>query len=248
VEGLTEENSDFIAETFNSGTLDARSVADYVSANTFDASLLTWAAGEDGAPEMMLSQDQWNLISELKLSVFRNDGEGFIDLGLDLYEGFFKPNGALSGEYDGGWLHINGQEVAYYQMYTVVANDGTRVTLGRVPCLYTGQRANLLIEIVNDEPAVVGVCFNYDDDSEILTYAKAATEYNSTDTVTFIADYYTYDNVYENTYRISDEFTVGDGLEASFMLVADAEEINPCYRFTDFYGQEYWTPVMRTAA
>ena len=248
VEGLTEENSDFIAETFNSGTLDARSVADYVSANTFDASLLNWAAGEDGAPEMLLPQDQWNLISELKLSVFRNDGEGFIDLGLDLYEGFFKPNGALSGEYDGGWLHINGQEVAYYQMYTVVANDGTKVTLGRVPCLYNGQRANLLIEIVNDEPAVVGVCFNYDDDPEILTYAKAATEYNSTDTVTFIADYYTYDNVYENTYRISDEFTVGDGLEASFMLVADAEEINPCYRFTDFYGQEYWTPVMRTAA
>ena len=126
---------------------------------------------------MLLPQDQWNLISELKLSVFRNDGEGFIDLGLDLYEGFFKPNGALSGEYDGGWLHINGQEVAYYQMYTVVANDGTKVTLGRVPCLYNGQRANLLIEIVNDEPAVVGVCFNYDDDPEILTYAKAATEY-----------------------------------------------------------------------
>ena len=237
VEGLTEENSDFIAETFNSGTLDARSVADYVSANTFVRFDVTKI---NGGSVMV--------ISELKLSVFRNDGEGFIDLGLDLYEGFFKPNGALSGEYDGGWLHINGQEVAYYQMYTVVANDGTRVTLGRVPCLYNGQRANLLIEIVNDEPAVVGVCYNYDDDPEILTYAKAATEYNSTDTVTFIADYYTYDNVYENTYRISDEFTVGDGLEASFMLVADAEEINPCYRFTDFYGQEYWTPVMRTAA
>ena len=246
--GMTEEDASFIADTFNAGTLDARSVADYVSANTFDASLLEWSVGEDGIPELILPQDQWDLISELKLSVFRNDGEGFIDLGLDLYEGFFKENGALSGEYDGGWLHINGQEVAYYQMYTIVADDGTRVTLGRVPCLYNGQRANLLIETVNDEPAVVGVCYNYEDDPEILTYAKSVTEYNSTDTVTFIADYYTYDNIYENTYRISDEFTVGEGLEASYMLVADAEEISPCYRFTDFYGQEYWTPVMSKAA
>ena len=248
VRGLTEENDDFLVDVLNSDAVDVRAMADYISENTFDASLLKWSVGEDGAPEMLLPQDQWDLISELKLSVFRNDGQGFIDLGLDLYEGFFKENGALSGEYDGGWLHINGHEVAYYQMYTIVADDGTRVTMGRVPCLYNGQRANLLIEIVNDNPAVVGVCYDYQNDAEILTYAKAATEYNSTDTVTFLADYYTYDNIYENTYRISDEFTVGDGLEASFMYVADVEEVNPCYRFTDLYGQEYWTPVMRTAA
>ena len=248
VAGLTEDNSSFIADTFNSGTLDARSVADYVSANTFDASALNWTEGEDGTLEMMLPQNQWDLVSELKLSVFRDDGKGFIDLGLDLYEGFFKENGALSGEYDGGWLAVNGQEVAYYQLCTLVADDGTKVTLGRVPCLYNGERANLLIEIVNDNPAVVGVCYDYQNDADVLTNAKTITEYNSTDTVVFIADYYTYDNVYENTYRISDEFTVGTGLTAEFMLVADPQEMNACYRFTDFYGNEFWTPVMKTAA
>ena len=248
VPGLTEDNASFIADTFNSGTLDARSVADYVIANTFDASALNWVQGEDGNPEITLSQDQWNLISELKLSVFRDDGKGFIDLGLDLYEGFFKENGALSGDYDGGWLAVNGYEVAYYQLCTLVADDGTKVTLGRVPCLYNGERANLLIEIVNDDPAVVGVCYDYQNDADVLTNAKTITDYNSTDTVVFLADYYTYDNLYENTYRISDEFAVGDGLSAEFMLVADPQEINACYRLTDFYGNDYWTPVMRTAA
>ena len=180
--------------------------------------------------------------------MFRDDGKGFIDLGLDLYEGFFKENGALSGDYDGGWLAVNGHEVAYYQLCTLVADDGTKVTLGRVPCLYNGERANLLIEIVNDNPAVVGVCYDYQNDADVLTNAKTITDYNSTDTVTFLADYYTYENLYDNTYRISDEFTVGDGLTAEFMLVADPQEINACYRLTDFYGNDYWTPVMRTAA
>ena len=248
VEGLTEENADFIAETFNSGTLDARSVAEYVYENTFDAAALNWQPGEDGVLEMNLPRSQWDLISELKLSVFRNDGKGFIDLGLDLYEGFFKENGALIGEYDGGWLAVNGREAAYYQLLTMAADDGTLVTLGRVPCLYNGERANLLIEIVKDEPAVVGVCYDYQNDADILTNAKTITEYNASDTVTLIADYYTYDNVYENTYRISDEFTVGDGLSADFMLAADRDELNACYRLTDFYGNQFWTPVMSNAA
>ena len=247
VAGLTEDNASFIADTFNSGVLDVSSVADYVSENTFDASALNWTQGENGIPEMLLSKEQWDLISELKLSVFRDDGKGFIDLGLDLYEGFFRDNGALSGEYDGGWLAINGREVAYYQLCTLVADDGTKVTLGRVPCLYNGERANLLIEIVNDSPAVVGVCYDYLNDADVLTNAKTVTEYNSTDTVAFLADYYTYDNAYDNTYRISDEFTVGSGLTADFMLVADPQEMNACYRLTDFYGNDYWTPVMKTA-
>ena len=130
----------------------------------------------------------------------------------------------------------------------MAADDGTLVTLGRVPCLYNGERANLLIEIVKDEPAVVGVCYDYQNDADILTNAKTITEYNASDTVTLIADYYTYDNVYENTYRISDEFTVGDGLSADFMLAADRDELNACYRLTDFYGNQFWTPVMSNAA
>ena len=50
--------------------------------------------------------------------MFYDDGEGFIDLGLDnVYE--FDEDGALKGEYDGTWLAINGQPVAYYHMSTV---------------------------------------------------------------------------------------------------------------------------------
>ena len=246
VRGLTEENSSFIADTFNEGILNQDDVAQFLSDNQFNASALVWTRGEDGKLQLQLPADQWELINELQLSVFRDDGTGFIDLGLDLNGDYFNGNGALVGEFDQIWLAINGNEVAYYQMYTVTDESGNTVTTGRVPCLYNGQRANLIIEIANDVPAVVGVCYDYHD-GETDAIAKSITEYSSTDTVQFVADCYDYDNNYLDNYAISDEFTVGSGLTAEYMYVADAEEISACFRFTDIYGQTYWTPVMALA-
>ena len=85
---------------FESGTLDQRSVAEYLSDNRFNASALVWTRGEDGRLQLALPADQWKLVDELKLSVFRDDGKGFIDLGLDLSGDYFNVNGALMGEYD----------------------------------------------------------------------------------------------------------------------------------------------------
>ena len=79
-------------------------------------------------------------------------------------------------------------------------------------------------------------------------WAKSTLEYGGISTMWVNPqEELTYDNVYDNTYRISDEFAVGDGLTADFMLVADPQEMNACYRLTDFYGNNYWTPVMKTA-
>ena len=231
---------------FESGTLDQRSVAEYLSDNRFNASALVWTRGEDGRLQLVLPADQWELVDELKLSVFRDDGKGFIDLGLDLSGDYFNVNGALMGEYDKVWLAVNGWECAYYQLYTMTGDNGETFTRGYIPCLYNGQRAKLIVDVVNDEPSVVGYVYDYVD-GETDARAKTVTEYSSSDKVQLLADYYSYDNSYENTYRISDEFTVGDGLELSYMYVEDPAEISACYRFVDIYGQSYWTPVMALA-
>lgn len=224
-----------------------RSIADYVADNTFDASALVWRRGEDGSLGMTLPEDQWNLLNEVKLSLFKNDGEGFIDLGLDLYSGYFNDDGSLVGEFDGAWLAINDWTVAFYQLYTTVEPDGTVVTSGRVPVLYNGERANLIIEIVNDEPAVVGVCYDYIN-GETDTKAKTITGYNPEDKVKFVADYYDYDNNYQASYPISDEITLENGLTAEYLSLADISSANACYRLTDIYANDYWTPVMENAA
>lgn len=231
---------------FESGTLDQRSVAEYLSDNRFNASALVWTRGEDGRLQISLPADQWELVDELKLSVFRDDGKGFIDLGLDLSGDYFNESGALTGEYDRVWLALNENECAYYQLYTMAGDNGETFTRGYIPCLYNGVRAKLIVDVVNDEPSVVGYVYDYVD-GETDARAKTITEYSSSDRIQLIADYYTYDNSYENTYAIADEFTIGEGLEVSYMYVADPAEISACYRFVDIYGQSYWTPVMALA-
>ena len=61
-------------------------------------------------------------IMSLDLNLFYDDGEGYIDLGLDNVFSF-DENGGLLGESDGSWLAVNGQPVAYY--HTATVDDGT---------------------------------------------------------------------------------------------------------------------------
>ena len=58
------------------------------------------------------------MVQDLQLNVFYDDGAGYLDLGLDnVYA--FDGDGALLGEYDGTWLAIDGQPVAYYYVDSV---------------------------------------------------------------------------------------------------------------------------------
>ncbi|HQC36528.1 MAG TPA: peptidase C11, partial [Bacillota bacterium] len=50
--------------------------------NRFDASALIWTRGNEGY-EIKLSMEQWKPVRGIELNVFYDDGEGFIDLGLD---------------------------------------------------------------------------------------------------------------------------------------------------------------------
>ena len=84
---------------------------------------------------MSLSLEQWKLVSDLELNVFIDDGEGYIDLGLD-NDFEFDKQGNLVGEYDGTWLAIDNHIVAYY--HTDTFDDGTNYRIsGRIPAFST---------------------------------------------------------------------------------------------------------------
>lgn len=242
-------DASFMSETFSSGALSERSVAQYLAENRFNASALVWTQDETGAYSISLPKDQWDLVNELKLSLFLDDGEGFIDMGLDLTPDYFDAQGRLGGGFDRVWISVNGYNTAFYQLQTVLDAEGRTVSTGRIPCLYNGQRANLIVEITDDEPAIIGVYYDYVN-GETGTVAKSITEYNAGDTVEFVADYYTYEGKYVDNFSITPAFTVGTGLTAEYVYLSDAGDApapNACYRFTDIYGQDYWTPVMFNA-
>ena len=238
ISGLSYDNIDFLLGR----AMSESDAAEYIAENSFDTSALVW---EDSSRGMIitLAEEQWELVHELHANMFFDDGEGFIDLGLDnVYD--FDSKGNLLAPEECTWLAINEQPVAYYHESTV--DDGVNYSIkGRVPVLYNGERAELVLEFTDEDPygSVVGVRRVYVD-GETATVAKTMETVQSGDVIDFICDYYSYDGEYLDSYMLGDQLVVEGELEISDVYV-DADAANLCYRFTDIYNQTYWTePVL----
>jgi hypothetical protein len=221
-------------------SLDMTEAAGYLSENRFDADALVWTGDE---PQITLTEEQWSLVHDLELNVFLDDGEGYIDLGLD-NQFSFTDDGALAGEFDGTWLAIDAQPVAYYHTGTVTDGDSYTIT-GRVPVLLNGHRAELLLVFDNDHPYgyIAGARSIYTED-ETETVAKGITALQEGDAIDFLCDYYAYDGTYEDSYLMGDPWTYHADAEISNVTI-DASAAQATYCFTDIYGQQYWTPPLR---
>lgn len=242
VSGLSGLAGSFLGGSFGR-SLDVDETAEYLWKNRFDKDQLkTWTLFEDGKYGIHLKDEQWDLVQKLELNLFVDDGEGYIDMGLD---NVFSINqyGVLSGEYDYTWLAINQQPVPYYLMHT--EDDGTNYSItGRVPVLLNGKRAELILvfDNQNEDGYVAGARLIYDD-QETETVAKGVTELAAEDTIDFICDYYDYQGNYQDSYLMGEQIRVGDGLTISDVTVNKAKA-QAAYRFTDIYNQQYWTPVL----
>lgn len=218
-------------------SLDPEEAAAYIEEHQFDAANLVWKNGR-----ITLSEDQWKLVHSLALNVFFDDGEGFIDLGIDnVYE--LTEDGALSGNYDGTWLAIDDQPVAYYYMDTY--DDGeTYAITGRVPIMLNDARAELILVFDNEHPYgyVAGARPVYDE-TETETVAKGITELNDGDEIDFLCDYYTYEGEFSDTYYLGEKYTWHGQPQISNVYI-DKDAAQATYLFTDIYNNEFWTPVL----
>jgi len=201
-----------------------------------------WSAGGDGVPVLRLSEEQWGLVQSLELNLFYDDGEGYIDMGLDnVFE--FDEEGGLLGINEGTWLAVNGQPVAYY--HTSTLDDGTSYTItGRVPVLHNGNRAELILVFTDEQPHgfVAGIQPVYPE-GETETIAKSLTGLQSGDTLEFLCDYYSYSGEYQDSYLLGEPLTVGE----EELVISDVPlegSTRATYRFTDLYDKHYWTPVI----
>lgn len=228
-------------DSSNMGFLSGRpleEMAEYVADNQFDASRLSWEEKEDGTRVIHLEEDQWSLVQTVELNVFFDDGEGYIDLGLDnVFE--FDENGDLMGDYDRTWLAINGQPVAYYLLEETEEGENYTIT-GRVPAMLNGERVELILVFDKENPYgyIAGARTEYGEETQ--TIAKL-TEVHSGDRIDFLCDYYGYDGTFKNNYYLGEPMTVGEKIEISNVDVG-AGNVKATYRFTDIYNQHYWTP------
>lgn len=227
-------SSDFLSGR----ALDAEETAEYISANYFNDRALRWNTAS-GKYIMHLDESQWDLVHALDMNMFYDDGEGYVDLGLDnVYD--WTDSGDLIARTDRTWLAINGQPVAYYHMDTTELGDDYTIT-GRVPVLLNGDRVNLWIVFDNEHPHgyIAGAAPDYDTKTSDVV-AKNMISLSQGDKLDFLCDYYSYKGDYKDSYYLGEQMTVGSKMEISNVDVGKGN-VRLMYRFTDIYNQPHWS-------
>ena len=219
-------------------SLNTEDTAAYIADNLLDPALLTWTANSAGQNVIALPEEQWAQVTGLELNLFFDDGEGYIDLGLD--NSFdWDENGNLLAPQERTWITIDGQFVPYYHEYTT-GRGAERVITGYVPVLLNGERAELLLAFdAEGYGRVTGARYVYAD-GETETVAKNLEALSDGDTLDFLCDYYRYDGSYDNSYLLGNQLVVNGELEVADAYLP-AGGVLMTYRFTDLYQQHYWS-------
>ncbi|MBQ7680101.1 MAG: peptidase C11 [Butyrivibrio sp.] len=240
ISGLDRDNTDFMNEP-----LDLDQAAIYITGHSIKDSELRWTTDADGNDVVRLSEENWSLVEDLDLSMFVDDGQGYMELGRDnTFE--FTEDGALIAPTDRTWLSINKQTVAYYRLDTTGTEEDYTI-MGRVPAYLNNERVNLILifDSAHEDGYVAGASYDYEN-LETETVAKNLTELSAGDTLEFICDYYTYDGEFEDNYYLGFPMTLTGGMETLSIANTTIGEGQALvsYCFTDIYGQKHWTPTI----
>ena len=257
VPGYSSSNTGF----FTGRALSEEETVRYIAENSFDPTYLVWSYNEDGEEVIALPEEQWALVEGLEYSLFYDDGNGYIDLGLDAVFDF-DDNGYLLAPQDSTWFAINGQPVAFRHEYTIGEGDDAVIT-GYVPALLNDEQVQIMISFDPEHPygTITGLRRVYSN-AETETVAKGVPAISDVipdadvdwaddstvfwkvgDRLDFICDYYSYTGVYEDSYLLGEPMTVSVDMEISYVDLGDGN-LRQSFRFTDLYQQSYWTPAL----
>ena len=211
----------------------------YIVDNHFDADL-TWNNGK-----IALTEKQWSLVDSLKLNMFIDDGNGYIDLGKDsIYD--IDDNGNLLAPDEKTWLAVSSDNehwhvVAYYDLYSTVDGDNVTYT-GRIPVMINDKYANLITMIDDEGAQIVGATYDYRGEADVVS--KNLVELAEGDVVKLVADYYDYDGNFDDAYLLEGKLTIVDDLYLGDVSIADYKTLSS-YEFKDIYGQSYYSTAIK---
>ena len=242
IDGLDESNTEYLRQD----PLDAEAVTEYISENHITAEDLKWQENKDGQQAIILTEDQWEAIESVDMSMLYDDGDGYIELGLDnIYD--FDDDGNLLPKLDRSWLSIENQPVAYYHTETVDFPDGTYSITGYVPVELNGDEARLILtfDSANEDGYIAGVSYDYDE-SVTETQAKNLEGLEAGDQVKFLCDYYTYRGKFDDNYQLGRTWTVKDPANVKITNTDVGNgDVQIMYKFTDMYGEAHWTEAIQ---
>ena len=187
---------------------------------------------------LSLSDEAWNLITYIDMTVYLDDGEGYIDLGNDnVYE--FDDDGDLKVDFDYTWISIDGVIVPFYAE-TEEQTDDYWYTTGYVPAELNG---NTDIEIVlrwdsdHDSGFVAGYRLKTE---EPTVAAKGLHSFAETDQIQYTCSYYDYDFNYDRDYTLGDPVTYTSEPVVTYEEIGEYRTVIQ-YTLRDIYNNEHFT-------
>ena len=230
------------SDRFLDNGVSVEDAAEYIAENKLDLSDLSWKMNSAGQNVIALDENQWAYVQDIEFSTFVDDGNGYIDMGLDtVFE--WDEEGNLIANTDRSWLGIEGRLVAFYHIDTTGDSSNYTIT-GRVPVYLNDEIADLIIvfDSENEDGYIAGATYEYKE-GETEVIAKNLTELQPGDTIEFIADYYDYNGNYTDKFTLDDPLTVSGAMEDMLVsnLVIEDKPILISYVLTDIYGNSYYT-------
>jgi len=193
---------------------------------------------KDGGYVLILSDDDWDLVTNVELQVYVDDGEGYLWLGSDDWVDY-DDDGDLLVEYDYQWLYLNDCIVPYYAGQSGSTFDGNSYSMGYIPSIINGEDANIWIKWVGGECKILGYSVNLDTN----VTGKGYTQFKDGDEIDFVFEYYTYDGDYEDSYVLNDNTLIykkSKGLDLHYDEIGDLNT-QILFYLKDLYQNEYWT-------
>lgn len=198
---------------------------------------------KDGQNVLEMSEDMWDQITDVELNVFVDDGEGFIDLGLDnVIE--YNDDGDLIDAWNGTWLTLEDRPVALYPISDEDPDgNGLYITTKFTPVLLNGERVNLVIEF-NEETGLDTV-LGAQDVIATGVQGKGYRELEEGDVIQPVCDFFAKDGSFASAYELGDPFIVPEDGQLKVVNKQVTGGVRMLYtaRLTDYYQANYWLPM-----
>ena len=224
----------------DSSWLDSELVSDYESyyaQNAYDGASLE-IVEKDGQYVLEMSQDDWDIISDVYLEVFLDTGDGYLHLGSDNVAQFNDAGDLIVTFDDNTWVAIDGHIVSFFAEQSQDAN----VSRGYVPAYVNGDEARLILVWNKENASVAGYERVYD--TEVAS--RGLVPLKDGDTIELIGDFYTYEQAYDDKY-IFDTFVVSGAPVVRYEDVGEGDCL-VYYSLHDIYQNTYWTePLLYSA-
>ena len=226
-----------LSEWMDSGWVDEdmwAELEDFYNDNYYDETALEIVEkGEDWV--LSMPPEAWSLITDVGLRMFYDDGEGYVDLGL---EGTlaFDEDGDLPLAFYSTWLALNGNIVPFYQeVYTPV------FTYGYVPIVIEGLDAELILASDLERPE--GYVAGWRLAGEAGETQKGLFEAWEGMTFDIVYDYWTYEFEFIDTVVMHTITLDGKTDVVGYEYVPNGEYYG-CFELWDIYQNIYMTETL----